>query len=842
MGPYIGLVLFGLALFYLNRELHHYNIHEIFRYFSQLPLYKILFAVVMTTASYIALTGYDTLGFRYINRREPYKKIAKPAFIGYSFSNNIGFSLISGGSLRYRMYSAWGLSGIEITKIVAFCGLTLWTGFLILSSFAFLLTPRWIPDVLHLPVITVRILGLLASVCILGYIAGGFFIKRKLSIRNWSVHFPRPDIIMRQILFASFDWLMAAGVLYILLPSSQVNIFAFLSVFLLAQVAGIISQIPGGLGVFESIMILFLSNSFSPVLVLSALIAYRGLYYILPFIAGALLLAHEEWKASRDQLKRVSKQLTGWISGIIPQVLAFGVFICGVILLFSGATPELASRLHWLKHFVPLFVIDWSHFLGGLAGIWLLILARGLQHRLDAAYHLALLLLLAGIAFSLLKGFDYEGAIILAIILMAMLPARGEFYRKASLFQQKFTPGWIAAILIIISSSIWLGLFSFNHAEYSHELWWKFALHADASRYLRASVGVVSFATIFGLLKLLKTSRIESLPSMGTSMDKAKGIIYKTPETEANLVLLGDKTLLFNNEETAFLAYATEGKSWVAMGDPIGEESAAADLLWKFRDLCDRHGTRPVFYQVGEKYLGIYIDLGLTLLKLGEEARINLEQFTMAGRKWKTRRYMLGKMQRDGYRFEIMSREEAPQNMAAFRDISDDWLKDKNTQEKGFSLGFFDEAYLGHFPFAVVKKEDEIVAFANIWSGAGKQELSVDLMRHRNNAPGSMMDYIFIELMNWGKEQGYHWFNLGIAPLSGMPNRDLAPLWSKFALFVYKHGEYFYNFQGLRQYKDKFYPEWRPRYLACPGGLALPGVLTNVTTLISGGWKGVISK
>jgi phosphatidylglycerol lysyltransferase len=635
---------------------------------------------------------------------------------------------------------------------------------------------------------------------------------------------------------------MAAGVLYILLPSSQINMFAFLAVFLLAQVAGIISQVPGGLGVFESIMILFLSTTLSADLVLGALIAYRGLYYILPFIAGALLLAYEEWKAKRERLKRVSKQLAGWISEVTPQVLAFCVFICGVILLFSGATPELASRLHWLRHFVPLFVIDWSHFLGGLAGIWLLILARGLQRRLDAAYHLALLLLVSGIVFSLLKGFDYEGAIVLAIILLAMLPARREFYRTASLFQQKFTPGWIAAISVIVISSIWLALFSFQHAAYSHELWWKFALHADAPRYLRASVGIVSFAIIFGLLKLLKTSTVDSVPSTGAHLDKAKEIIHKTPQTEANLVLLGDKTLLFNDEETAFLAYSTEGKSCVVMGDPIGEESAAADLLWKFQDLCDRQGTRPVFYQVGEKYLGIYIDLGLTLLKLGEEARINLEQFTMAGRKWKTRRYMLGKMQRDGYRFEIMSREEAQLNMDAFRNISNDWLRDKNTQEKGFSLGLFDEAYLGHFPFAVVKSGSEIVAFANLWEGADKQELSVDLMRHRLDAPGSIMDYIFIEMMKWGKEQGYTWFNLGIAPLSGMPDRDLAPLWSKFALFVYKHGEYFYNFQGLRQYKNKFYPEWRPRYLACPGGLALPAVLTNVTTLISGGWKGVISK
>jgi phosphatidylglycerol lysyltransferase len=305
---------------------------------------------------------------------------------------------------------------------------------------------------------------------------------------------------------------------------------------------------------------------------------------------------------------------------------------------------------------------------------------------------------------------------------------------------------------------------------------------------------------------------------------------------------LGDKTLLFNEDETAFMAYSTEGRSWVVMGDPIGPESAIADLAWEFRELCDEHDAWPVFYQVRDEYLGIYLDLGLTLLKLGEEARVDLDKFSLEGGKWKAIRHMQKKMQRDGYLFEILEKEQAQKHLPEFRQISDDWLKSKNTREKGFSLGFFDEQYLSHFPFAVIRKEGECVAFANIWNSTDKQELSVDLMRHRNDAPGGIMDYIFIELMMWGKEQGFNWFNLGMAPLSGMENRDLAPLWNKLASFVYKNGEYFYNFQGVRQYKDKFDPEWRPRYLACPGGLAIPAVLTNVTTLISGGWTGVVSK
>jgi phosphatidylglycerol lysyltransferase len=96
--------------------------------------------------------------------------------------------------------------------------------------------------------------------------------------------------------------------------------------------------------------------------------------------------------------------------------------------------------------------------------------------------------------------------------------------------------------------------------------------------------------------------------------------------------------------------------------------------------------------------------------------------------------------------------------------------------------------------------------------------------------------------MLWGKQQGYRWFNLGMAPMSGFEDRALAPLWSRVGSFLFRHGEHFYNFQGLRQYKEKFDSTWEPRYLASPGGLALPRIVTNVASLISGGLKGVVTK
>jgi phosphatidylglycerol lysyltransferase len=141
-----------------------------------------------------------------------------------------------------------------------------------------------------------------------------------------------------------------------------------------------------------------------------------------------------------------------------------------------------------------------------------------------------------------------------------------------------------------------------------------------------------------------------------------------------------------------------------------------------------------------------------------------------------------------------------------------------------------------------VRSKQEIVAFANVLQGAEKYELSVDLMRHLPSIQGGIMDYLFVELMLWGKKEGFEWFNLGMAPLSGLQDSVLAPLWERTGAFVFEHGEHFYNFQGLRQYKEKFVPVWEPKYLATRGGLMLPRILTNVASLISAGPKGIVSK
>jgi len=841
--PLFGLLLFAVALWVLHHELRVYHLHDIMRHLRELPPHRLWLALGLTVISYLVMTGYDTLALRYIRHPLAYGKTALASFIAYAFSNNIGLSMFAGASVRYRLYSAWGLMAFEITQVIGFCTLTLWLGFLVLGGVVFLLEPLVLPTVLHFPFTSVHLLGGIFFAVVVAFILLSSFLKRPLKVRGWEFSLPAPGLLLSQITVASVDWALAGIVLYALLPPvPDLSYPGFIGLYLLAQLAGLVSQVPGGLGVFETVIMLLLSPYLHPSQALGSLLAYRGIYYIFPLLAATASLGVQEVLRKKAAVQRVVQTFGQWGSVVVPQILAFTTFVGGAIMLFSGATPAVSGRLAWLKDFIPLPVIEISHFLGSLVGGGLLILARGLQRRIDAAYVFTALLLAGGIVFSLLKGADYEEAIILSLMLSALLPCRRHFYRSASLFGEGFNPGWIAGIAAVLLCSLWLGLFSYKHVEFSGDLWWQFTIAGNAPRFLRATVGAVAVLLFFAVARMLSPSPHMLSGSKQEDLEKANAIVQNSPRTYAGLALLGDKSFLFSQNGTAFIMYGREGRSWVSMGDPTGREEEWQELTWQFRKLVDRYNGWTVFYEVGPETLHFYLDLGLTLLKLGEEARVRLEGFSLEGGARKGLRHTSHKLEGEGCTFEVIPAEGVPTLLPELRRISDAWLEEKSTKEKGFSLGFFDEAYLKRFPAGIILKEGKIIAFANLWPGTGKEELSIDLMRHLPDAPHGVMEYLFVQLMLWGKAEGYGWFNLGMAPLSGLQDHGLAPLWNRAGAYIFRHGEHFYNFQGLRQYKEKFDPEWVPKYLACPGGLAVPRILANIATLVSGGMKGVIAK
>ncbi|MEH2384041.1 MAG: lysylphosphatidylglycerol synthase domain-containing protein [Nostoc sp.] len=296
----LGLSLLVLSVWAIANELHEYNYRDILNSLAAIPKSRLSWAVWLTALGYLVMVGYDILGFSYINRSLSWNKIALTSFISSAFSNTIGFALLTGSAIRYRFYSSWGVSAGAIAQVIAFANFTFWLGMFAVAGCLFLINPLKIPTQLHLPFATVRPIGVIFLLLVAAYLLGSIFIQQPLIIRGQEFRFPSLKISLAQIAISSFDWILAAAVLYVVLPTNiSLSYLDFLGIYLLAMFAGVVSNVPGGLGVFETIILLILSSKVSAAAVLGSMLVYRGVYYYLPLLLAAGLLGLYEIRFKR---------------------------------------------------------------------------------------------------------------------------------------------------------------------------------------------------------------------------------------------------------------------------------------------------------------------------------------------------------------------------------------------------------------------------------------------------------------------------------------------------------------------------------------------------------------
>jgi phosphatidylglycerol lysyltransferase len=841
-GPLAALLVFTLVVWVLHHQLAHLHVKRVFAHLHAIPGRQILAALGFTALSYWLLTTYELLALRYLRRAIPYTRIVFNAFIAYSFSHTLGFSAFTQTAIRLRLYATARISAIDVAMVSVFCSVSFGIGLATVSGLSLVLSPEHAAKLLHLDQRWAELVGMLLLALVCTYALWASLARGTLEIRGWALRAPGPAIGLTQIALGVLDLSLSCAVLWSLLPANaHVRYITFLGVYAAAVIAGIISHVPGGVGVFEAVILLTLPGVPTDAL-LGSLLAYRAVYYLVPLVFGTLLFGSKELSAQWARLARARELASQYIAPVVPQIAGALSFLSGALLLFSGATPAVDERLTFLDRFLPLPVLEVSHLVGSIVGLGLLVLARALFRRVHAAYHIAVWLLSAGISASLLKGLDFEEATLLLLVLGVLVLGRRSFYRPTAILDERFTPVWVASITGVIVLAVWIGLISHRHVRYSRELWWTFAFDASAPRMLRASLTVVVLGAAYVLLNLLRPARPEPAVAGPAELARARALIDQSDQTLANAALTGDKRLLFSDAGDAFLMYQTARRSWIALGDPVGSPQGAEELVWRLREMSDHHGADTVFYQASRGCLGLYVDLGLAPLKIGEEARVPLADFSLDGGARADLRQAHRRAQRDGASFEVVPAERVTELLPLLQPISDAWLAGKSTAEKRFSVGAFSAQYLRQFPLALVRAGGIPVAFANLWTTGTRVEMSVDLMRFDPQAPRSAMDYLFIELMLWGQGEGYRWFNLGMAPLSGLESHPLAPAWHRVGNFVFRHGEHFYNFEGLRRYKAKFDPVWEPRYLVARGGIALPRALVEISVLIAGGMKEVFAR
>lgn len=538
------------------------------------------------------------------------------------------------------------------------------------------------------------------------------------------------------------------------------------------------------------------------------------------------------------RLLRASGSVTG---ALIPRALTLSTFVGGVILLFSGATPAHTGRMGWVADVLPLPIIEISAYFVSILGVALILLARGLQRRLDAAYHLTLWVLAAGVVFALTSALDIEQAVLLAIMFVALQRCHRYFYRRSSLFDERFTRGWYVAIAGVLAATAALAWMGYGHDIVSTRVFWQYEEMAQAPRAARAlSLALITLLTL-SLARLLRPARVHAADH-AIDLAAVDAIVRESPRANAHLAFLGDKDIVFDDTRTAFLMVGTAGASRVVMGDPVGPLAAATRLVETFIRDCDRSGSWPVFYRVGPQLLYLYLDYELSIVKLGEVAHVPLADFSLEDPSRRTLRQVHRKLVKSGCTFEVLAPEQVAAAIPELRAVSDEWLAHRRSREKGFSLGRFDEAFISRGRVGVVRVEGRIVAFATVWLSGKKAEAEIDLMRYANDAPPSVMRYLVTEFLLWAKAQGFNDFNLGMVPLSGIRTGTVAPLWNQIAGAVRVGGERYYNFRGLRAFKEWFHPEWEPSYLVSPGGIKRPVIVASVASLISGGPAGLVRK
>ena len=844
----LPILLFGCALYIVHKQIQVHDLSDILLHLEAMPMRIVLASVLLTILNYIVLAAYDWLALRYTGHKNiTIPKMMAAALLSYAISNNTGHAWAAGGSIRYRFYSKWGVPGWDILKISLFQTLTYLLGALTLGLVGSLLLPYYLSSTTQVPE-AIHWVSFVCLAALVGYWGAVALWRKPILLKGFELSLPSLSMAAWQTVISSLDVVLSSLVLWVLLLNKiDIDFGAFVVVFVVAQVVGVLSQVPGGIGVFESAFLWLMSDIQSTdhhLILVGALLLYRVIYYFMPLlIAGISLLGYEIY-SRKDLIAVGGSAVYHVLLTFVPQLYSLLLLLAGALLLVSGSIPTDPELLEPLRDIVSLPVLELSHLSGSLVGVLLLLLARGIWLKLDAAWFGSLGLLLVGMLASLLKGFDWQEALLLLVIFCLMLPTRSYFQRRSSLLRMSFSRPWLLIVTMVIVGSVWLGFFAYRDVGFSQELWWQFSYEGSAPRFLRALLLMTVLIVAYSLFRLLGVAPPQSrLKPTEAELQEARQILMKSTDTEGFLVLLGDKYLFWNPQRTAFIMYATTSQFWIAMGDPVGEPEAIEELLYQFLEQADHYGAKIVFYQATTEWLPAYLDLGLSLFKLGEEAKVDLTTFTLQGKHRESQRSARNKFNRLGYGFEILSGVAVADVMPVLREISDVWLLNKNTREKGFSLGFFEESYVSNTDVAVVKDEQgQIKAFANVWHTHEHEVITIDLMRYNPDSPSGIMDFLFAELMLWGKDKNYQWFSLGMAPLAGLESRPLAPLWHKVGATIFKMGEHFYNFEGLYEYKAKFAPHWESRYLVAPAGLSVPFILMQITRLISGGWQGIFSK
>lgn len=796
----LGIIIFIVAITLLSHEMKNYSYQQIIDTIKAIPSFKVIIALVLALSYYLILSGYDVIAFNFIRVPLKFKNVVFTCFISNALGNNTGYSMLFGGSIRYRLYSLYNVSMLNVTKVLFFSSATIWFGLLILGGLVFTFSPVEFSSHKFF-FISSRPLGFLFLTIVTIYSLLSIFKSKPLKFFKWTVTFPSIKITLWQMLLATTDWILASCTLYILLPPDTISYITLLQIFLVAQMLGILSQVPGGMGVFETAIVMMLPSETASATVMGALLAYRAIFYFFPLGIALVLLASHEFFRARKRFRILARFYGGRMNSIVPQALTISTFLSGTIILFSGVTTVSSSIISRLVVYIPSIILDLLHFSISIVGVLLLFISRGLLLRIRAAYVWAVALFATLFPLALINGYGYEKILALIVMLSLVIPSKKYFYRNLSLVTPKLNMMWFSAITAVFIGSVWIGFFVYKQDIYTlnNFLTTLFGT-SDAGRFLRICIGMAVILTIVSISELLKRARYKQ---MQISSDNIRTLAGSSKYVYANYAF--ENRNLFYKDTNSFIMYSQINNNSIVFGDPVGNDVSAKELIWDFKEMTDLKNITPTFLYVGHKNLRIYDDMGMDIAPFGADANVLLETFSKDSKPLKEIKETADKM--DGeYRFEITDKEtfKKEQKYADFIDF--EWQKDfGNLKNKMFDVSDHSAA-----KYILVKKAGFLSAYAYLLLSRDKYEAFVSNVRYTSDCGENMLQYILFKTVCWAKENNYKWFNLGLTPNEKIILDD--DFVQKAKIFVF--GEHFkYDMIALKNFKLKFRPVFKNKYI-----------------------------
>lgn len=638
----------------------------------------------------------------------------------------------------------------------------------------------------------------------------------------------RPSRLIRTVGIAFLAHLLDIITLYILFRAfnQSIGLGTLVSGYAVGILFWIVSITPQGIGVVEGVMALtFSSLGISGAVAATVVLTFRGLTFWIPMLLGFFAV-------QRLQMLNANQRTLTETWGV--RFAAIFVALMGIINVLSAVTPSLAERLAILEKYSPLEVQRGGHLTSALSGFALLVLARNLARRKHVAWLLALATLAISVVSHLVKGLDYEEASLAVVLMVVLWSMRDHFHARSdrpSIQQGLRVLGGAFLFTLAYGGS---GFFLLDrHYGVNFGFWdalrqtmtmftefydpgltpvTRFGRFFADSIYI---VGAITFA--YAGLMLLQPIFVRE-PATEEERLRAQKIVERHGHSSLARFLLFDDKHYFFSPGGSVIGYAVVGRTAVTLGDPVGPSDDLLPTLQAFSTFCQHNDWQPVFYQTLPETLELYRSAGFDALCIGNEGIVNLETFTMEGKAGKHLRAPVNKLTKAGYRFAMYQPPIPDMLLEELHTISDEWLTQMHGSEKKFSLGWFERDYVRNSPIAAVHTPDGWVsAFANVVSEYQANELTIDLMRHRHELENGTMEFLFISLFQWAKAQGYCSFNLGLSALSGIGEQSSDPGIERVMHFIYEHINQFYNFKGLHAFKEKFRPEWSPRYLIYSG-------------------------